>query len=1033
MVETIYHRNNSLKPVGGHGNPDYDDFMWIVEPNQDGSLYVLTPGPDVQIHKLGLTVKELAEELSPYASEDSPFVYTAEKKNTLITLNATNGAALRYFSAGGSGIMDSRSCRRVTGLEIDEDDECEPTPTINLGRSEYTIGIQDRDTGENICTIKYFEWTPNNRDRDLQAQYLATMDSKYIYTRFDGGVLAFNHNKEDKSDPEQRFLYRRKFTHSPVVRVFDVARPQGADARDIPLVILPQPVAPAMTADPSQTVFINCTDTGSWYALSEANYPSVTDGAAEAKCYQRASWTNDRSLWNEQKEFNPKELVGVHSLADFSGGPHDVPTISGPDSILPRMPEVPFGLMNDSVEDPSLEIPASKFSVLSRAKVPAWLLGLIVLLFALGYQRGIKFGATASQSTRLEEPVTLPAVSPEPAPALVPELEPVEPVDGVVVEVKQPQSQGERKVHFAAQGEVEEQNPTTDAAEESVPLERSLTGESDSLGTEPTEGTEPDGQTPKKKKTHRGKQVIFSPAVGMSHTFKGQRGGAKRNKNKKKQENDETTDEATRIIEGVVKHEAGMRPDEQHTVIEGNVQDVSGDVRLNNLIVRSDRILGYGSGGTVVYEGSFEGRDVAVKRMLLQYFDLASQEVALLQQSDDDPNVIRYFCHQKDRDFLYIALERCRSSLYDLYKEGQSQDGLTDDQVKIITDVNSNVPDALFQLAKGLNHLHGLRIIHRDIKPQNILIAHPKKNQKAGPRLVISDFGLCRTLPDNVSTLVGTIGNAGTTGWKAPELIGQPRDADGKQSSTGNGTNTNNDNSSSSQEGSSNSSGVKRAVDIFSLGCVFFYVLTNGAHPFDQADGEVWHLERELNIKRDNSNLQPLRDLGADASEPLHLVEWMLAPRPELRPTAAQVLAHPFFWRPDKRLSFLCDVSDHFEREPREPLSYELQRLESLVDHTVHAGDFLRRLDRRFVDSLGKQRKYSPDRALDLLRALRNKKNHYADLPEDVQARVGELPEGYLKYWTVRFPNLLMTCWEVVRDLGLEDSPRFRGYMREGE
>lgn len=54
------------------------------------------------------------------------------------------------------------------------------------------------------------------------------------------------------------------------------------------------------------------------------------------------------------------------------------------------------------------------------------------------------------------------------------------------------------------------------------------------------------------------------------------------------------------------------------------------------------RVLGYGSGGTVVYQGTFEGRKVAVKRMLNHYYDLAQLEIRMLIESDEHPSLIRY-------------------------------------------------------------------------------------------------------------------------------------------------------------------------------------------------------------------------------------------------------------------------------------------------------------------------------------------------------------------------------------------------------
>lgn len=355
-------------------------------------------------------------------------------------------------------------------------------------------------------------------------------------------------------------------------------------------------------------------------------------------------------------------------------------------------------------------------------------------------------------------------------------------------------------------------------------------------------------------------------------------------------------------------------------------------------------------------------------------------------------------------------------------------EGQMEVQRNILNDINNNMTTSLYQIAAGLRHLHGLRIIHRDIKPQNILVAYPKKNQNKGPRLVISDFGLCRMLQDNASTLVGTVGNAGTTGWKAPEVIGQPRISQGTQSST-----QNDSNSGGSGSGDASYPGVKRAVDIFSLGCVFFYVLTNGAHPFDAEESDLGHVEREINIKKwEKPRLDKLSQWGDSTEEPRQLIEWMLAKLPENRPTAAEVMNHPFFWSDAKRLNFLCDVSDHWEREPRDPPSPVLTILEDIGSaRNVHKGDFLAQLDKCFIDTLGKQRKYTGDRMLDLLRALRNKKNHYADMDEFTKRKVGDLPSGYLAYWMRRFPGLLMACYDAVRECRLEGDTRFRSYLEE--
>lgn len=285
MVETTYHRHN--KSVDENGLLR-EDPLWIVEPSQDGSVYMYAPGSGLGMQKLEYTVKELTE-LGPYASDGSTAVtYTAERRNFLYHINAADGNVLKTFSPGGSHVNDDRSCRRVNPLESLDDEECEPIGTIAIGRAEYTLAIHDRNTGEPITTIKYFEWTPNTRDQDLRSKYTTTMDKRYVYTKYDGTIFGMDLGSWNEYNPGRvnKPIYRHKLT-SPVAQIFDIVRPQDDPSGDAALVILPQPVGPSpyesVETDPLESIFVNCTSDGSWYALSESKYPTVTEGATSAK------------------------------------------------------------------------------------------------------------------------------------------------------------------------------------------------------------------------------------------------------------------------------------------------------------------------------------------------------------------------------------------------------------------------------------------------------------------------------------------------------------------------------------------------------------------------------------------------------------------------------------------------------------------------------------------------------------------------------------------------------------------------------
>jgi serine/threonine-protein kinase/endoribonuclease IRE1 len=257
--------------------------------------------------------------------------------------------------------------------------------------------------------------------------------------------------------------------------------------------------------------------------------------------------------------------------------------------------------------------------------------------------------------------------------------------------------------------------------------------------------------------------------------------------------------------------------------------------------------------------------------------------------------------------------------------------------------------------------------------------------------MLISDFGLCRRLEiDQTSFLPTAHGNlaAGTVGWRAPEILCGEVNVDSSSFAD--------DNASQSSRGSSstvnggNGSGpsaprpkrLTKSVDIFAIGCVFYYTLTNGSHPYGD------RYERDTNIVKDKKSLDQLERFGEEGTEAVDLIDAMLNYEPSTRyvhrnndwarrlscyrPDTQAIMLHPYFWDSNRRLTFLTDVSDRFEVMCRDPRDAMLVRLETGAP-TVVGHDWHQRLDRVFLDNLGKFRKYEGKSVQDLMRALRNK------------------------------------------------------------
>nr|XP_020834295.1 serine/threonine-protein kinase/endoribonuclease IRE2 isoform X2 [Phascolarctos cinereus] len=387
-------------------------------------------------------------------------------------------------------------------------------------------------------------------------------------------------------------------------------------------------------------------------------------------------------------------------------------------------------------------------------------------------------------------------------------------------------------------------------------------------------------------------------------------------------------------------------------------------------------VLGRGTGGTFVFRGQFEGRAVAVKRLLRECFSLVHREVQLLQESDSHPSVLRYFCTERGPQFHYIALELCTATLKE-YVENPALDRLGLEPV-----------DLLYQLTSGLVHLHSLNIVHRDLKPCNILITGPDSRGRS--RAVLSDFGLCKKLPAGRHTFSLCSGIPGTEGWIAPELLqDEPPES------------------------------PTCAVDIFSAGLVFYYVLSGGGHPFGDS------LHQQANILAGAAHMDHFEEVTHEKVIAKELVEAMLSPQPQLRPLAQSVLAHPFFWSRAKELQFFQDVSDRVEKEAAEgPLVTALEAGGKIVvrqNWQCHISGPLQ-------SDLRKFRSYKGTSVRDLLRAMRNKRHHYQELPMEVRQALGQVPEEFVQYFTSRFPHLLLHTHKAMGSCASESL--FQPYYR---
>src|SRR5918992_2797477 len=143
------------------------------------------------------------------------------------------------------------------------------------------------------------------------------------------------------------------------------------------------------------------------------------------------------------------------------------------------------------------------------------------------------------------------------------------------------------------------------------------------------------------------------------------------------------------------------------------------------------------------------------------------------------PNIVTILDRGKDRDRQFIVFE---------YVDGQTLKQIVDARGPLPID---EVVRLALEVARGLAYAHESGIVHRDVKPQNVLLngdGHAK----------VTDFGIARSLDvERGVTQTGTV--LGTSNYIAPEQASGERP------------------------------GVES--DVYSLGCVLFELLT-GEVPF---------------------------------------------------------------------------------------------------------------------------------------------------------------------------------------------------------
>jgi len=284
---------------------------------------------------------------------------------------------------------------------------------------------------------------------------------------------------------------------------------------------------------------------------------------------------------------------------------------------------------------------------------------------------------------------------------------------------------------------------------------------------------------------------------------------------------------------------------------------------------------------------------------------------------------------------------------------------------------NSQKMNIMVQLTDLLSYLQQNRIVHLEISPRNVFIDDESNQIK-----LINFYKSRKIERQQVAYEFSHYMN----GYAAPEIIMQKK--------------------------------AFLSSDIYSLGCLFFFVVTNG---FDMIQ-----MEHENQTGKIAARINTIKDNSAFNALCKDLIQKMLIFAPNKRISSSQIEDHPYSWSAEKMTKLIVDVSKLTEKAPKY-ISFLFKGSKKVI-----SGDWTLKLEKNVIQTLQEIRQtyqtnngHNQDdiKGTSILSLVRQLRNLHVHASNDKLVRImGDNDEDFMKYWNGKFPLLISHLYKSKLD-----------------